>query len=654
MNKLTRKVKSNLFDFLKNQPNSFGENVNGIELIEFLNDIWNLRELPSEDDRFNDAYGDIIQHTINNNDWDVDYLFIERLKLLEEDAVFIKFIETIVSPKYKENENEVVKFVLLIDPYLEKNGLKLAVAEFSEDGIPIYRIKDYSDADNHPDDLPENKLPFFVINNNKERADNSVSLKIPKVTPSFILSFNSGWNDFDIYSEFFLFYYSSNNPPIKIGSVKIISNGDEKNTFTKLDKEFTKLNNTFCSMGQSIEYYYTLKKILGNKFESVLYAIKDAAFFPEINDLFQSNEKFKNSVLRYDSVERILREAKYKLYEYDLTNLYKFQYIFKPLYSDNSIDLDFQFDNKKLLSNRIYALIGKNGTGKTQLITSLPVNISKKQKDFFNPKIPLFSKVIAVSYSMFDQFEIPKKTSSFNYVYCGLRQKDNTEISEKGLVLRFHSSWKKLKDQERIDQWRSILSNFLEEEVLNLFVIPNKDFVPKKNNYEVDINGFHKAKNILSSGQSIILYIVTEIIANIRLDSLLLFDEPETHLHPNAITQLMNTIYELVNEFESYCIIATHSPIIIQEVFSKNVYILERNENIQSIRKIGIESFGENISTLTDEVFGNRQVPKHYKKIIDNLAFIGYSFDEIVSMLETDDIKLSLNARLYISGITNK
>nr|WP_291123601.1 AAA family ATPase [Flavobacterium sp. UBA6046] len=144
---------------------------------------------------------------------------------------------------------------------------------------------------------------------------------------------------------------------------------------------------------------------------------------------------------------------------------------------------------------------------------------------------------------------------------------------------------------------------------------------------------------------------MTQVVANLRLDSLILYDEPETHLHPNAIVELMNTIYELVDEFESYCLIATHSPLVIRELFSKNVYVMERNSNVPSARRIGLESFGENLGVLTDEVFGDRQMPKQYKIIIERLISQGKSFDEIIDLLEFDEVPLSLNARIFITNL---
>ncbi|HIC30398.1 MAG TPA: hypothetical protein EYO76_00625, partial [Flavobacteriaceae bacterium] len=244
--------------------------------------------------------------------------------------------------------------------------------------------------------------------------------------------------------------------------------------------------------------------------------------------------------------------------------------------------------------------------------------------------------------------KIPKKTATFNYIYCGLRNEKGELLSEKGLLLRFHSTWKRIQTLERMEQWRTVLLNFIEEDMVDEFIVSRN-----RHEYEVSIDGFNKVRRKLSSGQSIILYIISQIVANIRYDSLLLFDEPETHLHPNAITQLMNTIYSLVDEFQSYCILATHSPLVVRECFSRNVYVLERHENVPSVRKIAMESFGENLTILSEEVFGNKETPKHYKKLIRELVEKGMSYEEIVAYIESDDVPLGLNAKIYIKSIIN-
>ena len=65
--------------------------------------------------------------------------------------------------------------------------------------------------------------------------------------------------------------------------------------------------------------------------------------------------------------------------------------------------------------------------------------------------------------------------------------------------------------------------------------------------------------NELSSGQNSILSVFANVFAEIRFNSLLLMDEPETHLHPQAISKLMKYLDEdgififlIDNDFFSY------------------------------------------------------------------------------------------------------
>lgn len=646
MIKLSKKLKNDILNVIIAQDNSFGDLSNGDGILDFLSIIWDLRIMPSTDGRYNDAYGDIYQHMVNNDDWDYEYLFITRLEILENDDIFQQFLQTVLNPEIRKTEDSIMKFYLLINPYLEKENYGLFITDYTSEELPVYEIKDKKDIDEIPIGIKQNNIPFFVVLDTDGRADRASSHSSPTEFPSFILALNRGWNDYGMNTEFNLFYYLDANDFSYIGEVKIICL--ESDITEVIGDKFNILNENFCSLGQEFSYYDNLKSKLGKNFESILWALKDAAFYPEIQDKFEQESGFINSLIRYDGPEQLLREAKYKIYNYDLSNLYSFKYNFSPKFSDTSLEIDFNFNNDGNFPDRIYAIIGKNGTGKTQLMTSLPIDIYKKTDENFTPKTPLFSKVIAVSYSAFDTFEIPKKTATFNYLYCGLKDENGERMTDRALLLRFHNTWKKIKKQERMSQWVKILSNFLDKEIIDEFIIL------KKHEFDVSLDGFTKTRKMLSSGQSILLYIITEIVANIRYDAIILYDEPETHLHPNAITQLMNTIYELVNEFQSYCIIATHSPLIIRELLSKNVFVMERESNYPSLRKIGIETFGENLTVLTEEVFGNRSIPKQYKLILERLVNNGLSYDEIINELESDNVPLSLNARMYLKTIVDE
>jgi len=643
MLKLPKELKLQLFNLIKTQDSPFGDENGQNGLLPFLELIWPLRTLPSEDGRYSDAWGDAHQHLVNNSDWDYDYTFLTRFKLLESDEYFNRFLEAVVSPGVRRSEDEMIKFILLIQPLLEKQDYVFSVDGHTTSGYPVYKLRENIDGNDFLYDLQPNTIRFFVQWSLTGRSDRRTSHSPPPEFPSFVLAYNDGWNDYSIHSLFNLYFYPTKDSGTSIGEIKIISDSEEDDLIQKLDDDFTQLNQSFCSLGQSVRFYSVLKELLGRDFESVLFALRDAAFFADNHDRFENSKRFINSLIRYDQAEQTFRTAKYVVYSYDLQNLYNFKYSFTPMYADESVELDFEFSKGGLTGNRIYAVIGKNGTGKTQLVSSIPKDISEKRDNLFIPtKIPYFSKVIAVSYSYFDRFEFPRKSKNINYVYCGLRKNENEPMTDSGLVNRFYYSWKSLVMRGRLKSWRRVIDSFIDPALIDPF-IDASGTLPK-----IDPILFQETKKKLSSGQSIVLYVITEIITNIRFDSLLLFDEPETHLHPNAITELMHIIYQLVDEFQSYCLIATHSPVVIRELFSKNVYILEREGDVPSVRLIGIESYGEDIGVLTDEVFGNKEVLKNYKRTISEMADRGLSFEQIVSNLETGAVPLSLNTRMFI------
>jgi energy-coupling factor transporter ATP-binding protein EcfA2 len=614
-------------------------------IIPFLNEIWPLKSMRSEDPRFNDAEKDVIQHTINNDDWDWRELFEERLSILEDEEKFLSFLHTLLFPKYQSEKDKTFELIEKINNVVEAEGLALAIIGY-EGESPLIELTNIESID-RPVDIAINKITFFVIDYQNTSVGKFIDdLEVDNEKPNeYFVLIADNWDDYSHLTLFGLVFFcngkKTNLGTLKIGCVK------DPITFNCLPSSFQSLGEGFFSLGQSIDYYNSMKELFGNRIQSVLYSLKDVSFFPEISEEYESLDVFRHSLIRRDEAERLLRVAKPLVYGRDLDNLYSFHYEFCPKYSDISVNIPFSFSSDGYLPRRIIAVIGKNGSGKTQLLTKLPQDIASGNDKSLLPEKPMYSKVIAVSYSTFDNFELPKKTSEFNYVYCGLRDEKGDIRSKQGQLQKFHNTWKKITKLERLEKWKNVISNFIEADLIELFIKSSPD---DSDSLYFDKPGFSKARESLSSGQSIVLFVVSEIVANIRFDSLLLFDEPETHLHPNAISQLMNGITELVSEFESYCIIATHSPIIIQEMFSRDVLVISRDENVPSVKKIGIESFGENLSVITEEVFGNREVPKSYKKTIRKLVDSKKSYDEVLKIMKEGSLPLSLNIRLYIQS----
>jgi hypothetical protein len=189
----------------------------------------------------------------------------------------------------------------------------------------------------------------------------------------------------------------------------------------------------------------------------------------------------------------------------------------------------------------------------------------------------------------------------------------------------------------RSKQWSSVVSELLEEDV----TVNNLRSRDGRLDYTV--------YNRLSSGQSILVRLMSEVIANIAEESVVLFDEPEIHLHPDALSALIRAFHLLLKEFNSYAVIATHSPLILQQIPSRQVRVFKREGGYPIISTLGIESFGENLTLITNEVFETSELYSNYQDHLRDLAK-SYTYDQIMEFFNN---RLGLNAKVFLRSLYN-
>jgi len=110
--------------------------------------------------------------------------------------------------------------------------------------------------------------------------------------------------------------------------------------------------------------------------------------------------------------------------------------------------------------------------------------------------------------------------------------------------------------------------------------------------------------NELSSGHKIVLLILTRLVETVEEATLVLIDEPESHLHPPLLSAFMSALSELLEDRNGVAIIATHSPVVVQEVPSTCVWKLVGSGGELRPEQPNLETYGENVGTLTQEIFG--------------------------------------------------
>lgn len=244
----------------------------------------------------------------------------------------------------------------------------------------------------------------------------------------------------------------------------------------------------------------------------------------------------------------------------------------------------------------------------------------KKSHTKLSPRPP-FSKIIAVSYSTFDDFYRPKSDErTFSYFYCGIRGEDDL-LSKQQINDLFFTSFKRIKQSGKLQFW---------EECMNIL------YLNQLNTYMPDRNKIMTSFKSLSSGQKIMTMSFTQIIDVIDKNSVLLFDEPETHLHPNGQNTLFKCLDYILNKFDSFAILSTHSPIFIQNIPSANVIKMSSVSGNRLLQELSMESFGQHFSKLTEEIFGFSENNLYYveklKSIHDFKQELGDEYNDLSSI----------------------
>ncbi len=98
-----------------------------LDEIEFLERLYNLREMESYDTRYSNAYDDIVQHTINNNDYPDCWVFSDdRFKLSAgSDEIYLNFICEVFHPYVRDERKEWKYYWDGINKLLRVDGYEL-------------------------------------------------------------------------------------------------------------------------------------------------------------------------------------------------------------------------------------------------------------------------------------------------------------------------------------------------------------------------------------------------------------------------------------------------------------------------------------------------------------------------------------------------
>lgn len=454
------------------------------------------------------------------------------------------------------------------------------------------------------------------------------------------------WDDMFQYSTMYnLYFYNDKLEEFIIGSTKIAQCGMDKEDKRRatLPNSFSELDDRFFSLGQDSYFYENIKKLGDEIREKIFVALRDIAYDKSIFRKVYSEDVTKVSLMRGIDKQTVLMQ--FHRISKGGPRLVPYKFTYREYQKDGNvepIELDFDINPEMLPSNNIHVLIGRNGVGKTFLINNMISSIIFKNKkydvkygetvfqddDIHNES---FTKVILVSFSAFDEIRIDSRSMLFSRI--GLPQKRNQSDEEKNneITMKFIEGFRQCIERKL----NSLLLSTLEELSYDS-IFTNAGFEKYCNGKVLEDDSAEELKRIfsrLSSGHKVIIYAITQLIAKVQEKTLIFLDEPEGHLHPPLLAAFIRALSALLTETNGVAIIATHSPIVLQEVPNNCVWVLQRSGRISTVRRPNVKTFGQDITSLTSEIFGLELTKSGYHKLLSDMVEKYNDYDIIMKKL---------------------
>lgn len=462
---------------------------------------------------------------------------------------------------------------------------------------------------------------------------------------------DTSWNDFGYHTRTHYTVYIEGHDPINLRahigiidskkSIKPSTYANELNA--KLESIFQGVNHDFkyFTLLRDTEQYRQIVRELGPaKAKNALLSVNDLVALKEFGvtldglDDFESSDVFRISFLRsseaffaFKNAGSILRG----MFSEEVGVLPETLTIeFSPPTRCNSYNLQFKFNHSGDLPKRISIIIGKNGVGKSQTLAQIARSAIKddgKLRDGKHER-PAINRLLAFAPTNETNSVFPsdkRLKSNIWYRRFSLNRSSRRKGTDglAGLIVQLARGNQRIGRTSRWDIFCQALTAISDHEQLCLRLNRQSSI-----NFEyiqgltiktemhlldtlasIDTNSeptraigdsFYQ----LSSGELSFIKFAAQASLNIENGSLLLLDEPETHLHPNFISRfalLLDTLLELTG---SSAIIATHSAYFVREVFREQVSVLGIEENQIIVRAPLMQTFGADVGALSYFVFG--------------------------------------------------
>ncbi|MFG1823820.1 AAA family ATPase [Microbispora bryophytorum] len=474
---------------------------------------------------------------------------------------------------------------------------------------------------------------------------------------------DDNWDDYGFKTVFHLHCFNGSRG-VNVGAVKIGSFGMETGR-TSLPKRFEALEPGFFSLGSDESYYATLRDEFDDETRLAIFSgLRDVAYDGELFEQARNEPVMRESLLRGTDADTVRTQYRRIVRGGPTLSRFHLRYRQEALSgSAPTLTIELTVDPDKNPPSNIHAVIGSNGVGKTRLLHNIAQTTlaSRGQwrhsslEDRLDHRQHPFTNVVYTSFSAFDSqgpHQVNRAADQVGdrveYQYVGLKTADGAGVkSYAALGVEFAECVHRCVGDHpaKARRWSDVLAKL--EETDSLF-------------HDLEIMQLARAQNRpdpeqvfdgLSSGHKIVLLTLARLVQHTTERTLVLIDEPEGHLHPPLLSTFVRTLSELLRDRNGIAIIATHSPVVLQETPREAVWALRRAGDDLRVDHPEIETFGENIGVITREIFGLEVRRTGFNRLIQSLADDGMSFEDILD--EFDD-QLGAEARALARSATRR
>lgn len=464
------------------------------------------------------------------------------------------------------------------------------------------------------------------------------------------------WDDwFSFRTMFSLFVIDEAGNRHQIGSIKIGRMGLQPGSeiapgfrAPEVPAEFDALPLEFFSLGQGEDYYESLNNLSDAQKNKILTGLRDCAFDLNIFQAARNEPSMERSLLRSVSASSVTgRLHRITRGEVELTE-FNFSYTLPPSGTIHvPPTMTFQVIPESQPPTNVHVLIGRNGVGKTRamrgLMKALLHRVDEKNDSggqvLFNTvraEENEFSSLVLVSFSAFDDFYMtPNQSDPIPIEQVGLRSQITINGVEQGglkapadLAVDFRKSLERCRTGLRSARWLEAVGIleaddlFAEAEIGDLIQAQGDGWI------EAAEHRF----GLLSSGHAVVLLTITRLVELVDERTLVLIDEPEGHLHPPLLSAFIRSLSKLLVARNGVAIVATHSPVVLQEVPRSCSWKLRRSGRLSEVERPTVETFGENVGILTREVFSLEVTRTGFHRLLATAVFDqGLNYDQVVA-----------------------